>query len=113
MRSKLNYQFTKEFSLRLIVDYNATLANPQLLDLQTNLGSFDGGPIVPTKRLSGDILFTYLLHPGTAVYIGYNDSYSDLRLHTCQAGPCVANLGSPTNSTSRLFFIKLSYLFRY
>ncbi len=113
MRSKLNYQFTKEFSLRLIVDYNATLANPQLLDLQTNLGSFDGGPIVPTKRLSGDILFTYLLHPGTAVYIGYNDSYSDLRLHMCQAGPCVANLGSPTNSTSRLFFIKLSYLFRY
>jgi hypothetical protein len=116
MRSKLNYQFTKEFSLRLIVDYNATLANPQLLDLQTNLGSSDTGAIVPTKRLSGDILFTYLLHPGTAVYIGYNDSYSDLRLHTCppQVGPpCVANLGSPTNSTSRLFFIKLSYLLRY
>src|SRR5229473_3938547 len=113
MRSKLNYQFTKELSLRLIVDYNATLANEGLVDLQTNLGSFDGGPIVPTKKLTGDVLFTYLLHPGTAVYLGYTDGYSDLKLHTAPAPPFVTNLGSPTNSTGRLFFIKLSYLFRY
>jgi hypothetical protein len=43
-RAKLNYQFTKELSLRLILDYNATIANMSLVDLQTNLGSFDGGP---------------------------------------------------------------------
>jgi len=113
MRSKLNYQFTKEFSLRLIVDYDATLANPQLIDLQTSQGSLDGGAVVPTKRLSGDILFTYLLHPGTAVYVGYNDSYTDLRLHPTPLPPFVSNLGSPTNSTGRLFFVKVSYLFRY
>jgi len=113
MRSKLNYQFTKEFSLRLILDYDATLANPQLLDLQTNLGGVDGGAIVPTKKLTADVLFTYLLHPGTAVYVGYNDGYSDLRLHTVPGPPFVTNLGSPTNSTSRLFFVKVSYLLRY
>ncbi len=113
MRSKLNYQFTKELSLRLIVDYNATLANEGLVDLQTNLGSFDGGPIVPTKKLTGDVLFTYLLHPGTAVYLGYTDGYSNLTLHTLPPPPFVTALGSPTNSTGRLFFIKLSYLFRY
>ncbi|PYU71456.1 MAG: hypothetical protein DMG49_09355 [Acidobacteria bacterium] len=50
-RAKLNYQFTKELSLRLILDYNATIANTNLLDLQTNLGSYDGGPMAPTKQL--------------------------------------------------------------
>jgi|ERR1700674_4125590 hypothetical protein len=45
-----DYQFTKELSLRVILDYNATLAIAGLLDLQTNLGSFDGGPIAPTKQ---------------------------------------------------------------
>jgi uncharacterized protein DUF5916 len=113
MRTKLNYQFTREFSLRLILDYDTTLANTALLDLQTNLGSFDGGPAVPTKKFSSDILFTYLLHPGTAVYVGYNDSYSDLRLHMIPGAPFVSNLGSPTNSTGRLFFVKVSYLLRY
>src|SRR6266699_507606 len=53
-RTKVNYQFTKELSLRLILDYNATIANTQLVDLQTNLGSFDGGPIAPTKQFTTD-----------------------------------------------------------
>src|SRR5216684_7061456 len=33
-RAKLNYQFTNELSLRLILDYNATIANSQLFDVQ-------------------------------------------------------------------------------
>jgi hypothetical protein len=113
-RAKLNYQFTREFSLRLILDYNATLANTSLLDLQTNLGSFDGGPIAPPKQFTTDVLFTYLLHPGTAVYVGYNNSYSDLLLRSAVGSPpFVTAAGAPNNSTSRLFFIKVSYLFRY
>jgi hypothetical protein len=112
LRSKLNYQFTKEFSLRLIVDYSATLANSKLLDLQRNLGSFNGGPVPPTKRLTGDVLLTYLLHPGTALYVGYTDSYGNLRLDGSLAPP-VTSRGSPTTSTGRLFFIKVSYLLRY
>jgi hypothetical protein len=111
-RTKLNYQFTKELSLRLILDYNATIANTSLLDLQTNLGGFDGGPIVPTKQFTTDVLFTYLLHPGTAVYLGYNNGYSDLTLHP-GAPPFVTAQGAPNNSTSRLFFVKLSYLLRF
>src|SRR5712692_8740841 len=111
-RAKMNYQFTKELSLRLILDYNATIANTSLLDLQTNLGSFDGGPIAPTKQFTTDVLLTYLLHPGTAVYLGYNNGYSDLTLHP-GASPFVTAQGAPNNSTSRLFFIKLSYLLRF
>ena len=111
-RAKLNYQFTKELSLRLILDYNATIANTGLLDLQTNLGSYDGGPIAPTKQFTTDVLLTYLLHPGTALYVGYNNGYSDLNLRPGPP-PFVSALGAPNNSTSRLFFVKLSYLLRY
>lgn len=111
-RVKLNYQFTKELSLRLIVDTNATLANTNLLDLQTNLGSYDGGPIAPTKQFTMDWLLTYLLHPGTALYLGYNNGYNDLLLHS-GIPPFVTAQGAPNNSTSRLFFVKLSYLLRY
>jgi len=114
-RTKLNYQFTKELSLRLIVDYNATLANPNLLDLQTNLGSYDGGPIAPAKQFTTDILLTYLLHPGTAVYLGYNNGFNDLVLHQVlpPGTPFVTAQGGASNMTSRLIFVKVSYLLRF
>jgi hypothetical protein len=111
-RAKLNYQFTKELSLRLILDYNATLANTSLVDQQAILGSYDGGPIAATKQFTTDLLLTYLLHPGTAVYVGYNNGYNDLLLHS-GAPPFVSALGAPNNSNSRLFFVKVSYLLRY
>jgi hypothetical protein len=110
-RAKLNYQFTKELSLRLILDYNATIANAQLLDVQTNLGGVNGGPFAPTKLFTTDVLLTYLLHPGTAVYAGYNNGFTDLSLANVAGG--IGPRGSPANTTNRLFFVKLSYLFRY
>src|SRR6266478_4495815 len=113
-RAKLNYQFTKELSLRLILDYNATIANSQLFDLQRSLGGSDdvNGPFAPTTQFTTDVLFTYLLHPGTAIYLGYNNGYSDLNLRPGPP-PFVAAQGAPNNTTSRLFFIKVSYLLRY
>jgi len=113
MRAKLNYQFTKELSLRLILDYNATIANSQLFDVQRSLGGSDdpNGPFAPTKQFTTDVLFTYLLHPGTAVYVGYNNGYTDLTLRGVP--PSVNVQGAPNNSTSRLFFVKLSYLLRF
>jgi hypothetical protein len=113
-RAKLNYQFTKELSLRLILDYNATLSNSNLFDLQRSLGGSDNpnGPFAPTKLFTTDVLFTYLLHPGTAVYLGYNDGFTDLTLNPA-ASPPVRPLGAPNNTTNRLFFVKLSYLLRF
>jgi uncharacterized protein DUF5916 len=113
-RAKLNYQFTKELSLRLILDYNATIANTQLFDLQRSLGGSDdaNGPFAPTKQFTTDVLLTYLLHPGTAVYFGYNNGYSDLNLRPGTPVPITVQ-GAPNNSTSRLFFVKVSYLLRY
>jgi hypothetical protein len=111
-RAKLNYQFTKELSLRLILDYNATIGNANLLDVQRNVGGSDSGPFAPTKQFTTDILLTYLLHPGTAVYLGYNNGYSDLNLRPGAPAPITVQ-GAPNNSTSRLFFVKVSYLLRY
>ena len=111
-RAKLNYQFTKELSLRLILDYNATIGNANLLDVQRNVGGIDGGPFAPTKQFTTDVLLTYLLHPGTAVYLGYNNGYSDLNLRPGAPAPVTVQ-GAPNNSTSRLFFVKVSYLLRY
>lgn len=111
-RTKVNYQFTKELSLRLILDYNATIANTSLLDLQTNLGSFDGGPVAPSKRFTTDVLFTYMLHPGTAIYVGYNNGFTNLAVQP-GAPPQVILSGPANNTTNRLFFVKASYLLRF
>jgi hypothetical protein len=112
MRSKWNYQFTKEFSLRLIGQYNTTISNPFLTTLQN------------TKGFNGDVLFTYLLTPGTAIYAGYNSDLQNLdpRLQrVCADLPCIPGqspdglLRTRNNfiNDGRQIFIKLSYLFRY
>jgi len=107
-RVKVNYQFTKELSLRLILDYNATIANSSLLDLQRNLGGNDTGPFAPSKQFTTDVLLTYLLHPGTALYVGYNNGFTNLML-----APGAPPSGRANNTTNRLFFLKASYLLRF
>jgi Domain of unknown function (DUF5916) len=112
MRSKWNYQFTKEFSLRLIGEYDTTISNPFLTTLQN------------TKGFNGDVLFTYLLTPGTAIYAGYNSDLQNLDerlLRVCAGLPCAPGQGfdgllrTRNNfiNDGRQIFIKLSYLFRY
>ncbi|HEU4391403.1 MAG TPA: DUF5916 domain-containing protein, partial [Blastocatellia bacterium] len=99
-RSKLNYQFTRELSLRVILDYNAVLPNTDLISLER------------TKRLTGDVLVTYLVHPGTALYVGYTDSYENLRIDP-SVPPSLQRTVSPTTAVGRQFFVKMSYLFRF
>lgn len=100
MRSKLNYQFNRELSLRAIFDYNAVLPNSALVNLERD------------KRLTTDFLLTYLLNPGTALYIGYVDNYENLTL-VPGSPPTLLRTGLPFNSTGRRLFVKISNLFRY
>jgi hypothetical protein len=101
-RSKLNYQFTKEFSLRLIGQYDTTLGNPALTSL------------VNTKHFNGDVLFTYMVTPGTAIYAGYNSNLQNLD-PTLQHDALGNLLRTRSNfiNDGRQIFIKVSYLFRY
>jgi hypothetical protein len=99
-RSRVNYQFTRELSMRLILDYNGVLENPALVNLARQ------------KRITGDALLTYLIHPGTALYLGYTDRLENLRLFP-GSPPVVAPIGFPSTTTARQFFAKVSYLFRF
>jgi hypothetical protein len=99
-RSRLNYQFNRRLSLRMIVDYNAVLENAALVSLERQ------------KRITGDVLLTYLLHPGTALYIGYTDRLENLTLRP-GSPPAVYRTGDPNTTTGRGFFMKLSYLLRF
>jgi hypothetical protein len=100
VRSKVNYQFTRELSFRAIVDYNGVLPNASLVALDR------------TKRVSYDLLATYLLHPGTAVYVGYTDIYENLMFDPSRP-PYLRLSVSPTMNTGRQFFVKMSYLIRF
>ena len=96
-RTRINYQFTRALSLRTIVDYNAVLENASLINLTRQ------------KRITGDALVTYLIHPGTALYVGYTDRLENLAL----TNGTVLPIGFPSTTTARQFFAKVSYLFRF
>ncbi len=102
IRTKWNYQFTRALSLRVIGQYNAILSNPALTSLQN------------TKNVNADVLFTYLPHPGTAVYVGYNSNLQNLdrSLGLDSNGDILRTRNSFIND-GRQFFVKVSYLFRY
>jgi hypothetical protein len=96
LRTKANYQFSRRFSVRMIVDYNALLPNTSLIE-------YDRQRIV-----TGDILVTYYISPGTAVYFGYTEGYDT------DAGLTWFGPGRyPFSLQGRRFFVKFTNLFRF
>ncbi len=103
LRSKWNYQFTKELSFRFIGEYSTVLSNPDFTYLQT------------TKNFNADFLITYLVHPSTAVYVGYNSNLENvlLPLGTDVNGLLQHAARGPLLNDGRNLFVKASYLFRF
>jgi len=94
-RSNWSWQINRVLSLRFIAQYSAVLANPLFT-------------ATPTARgLNEDFLVTYLVHPGTAVYVGYNSNLS-------KPGPAIGS-HDPDRfvNDGRQFFVKVAYLFRF
>jgi hypothetical protein len=108
-RTKLNYQFTRAISARVIVEYDSTLANPA----ETT--------ILRKKEIGTQALLTWLPHPGTAVYIGYNNDLQNIDRSLCNRLP--GGACDPNNTTiprsplylndGKQIFVKASYLFRF
>ena len=92
-RATLRYQFSRPLSVRAIVDYRATRPNPSLVTLQR------------ARQLTVDVLATYLLHPGTALYGGYTS--------TDTIGFAEPEAGMLMRTTARQLFLKASYLVRF
>ena len=105
LRSKWNYQFNRELSLRVILQYNSVLANREFSGFQT------------TKNFNADFLITYLLNPGTALFIGYNGNAQNLDPSLALVDPPDdLDFVRPRNryiNDAKQFFVKFSYLYRF
>src|SRR2546430_10055013 len=100
LREKLNYQFSRALSLRTIVDYSA-------VDRDSTLSRVD-----LERRWAVDVLLTYLVNPGTALYVGYRDGYENLAILP-GTPPTLARTDDPTTSIGRQVFVKMSYLLQF
>ena len=109
VRSKWNWQFTPQLSLRVILQYNSLLAN-------TPGNTVYPYTSLPTeKEFNADFLLTYLVHPGTAIYIGYNSDLQNLDHSLTQDPAGLAGLYTAKGyiNDSRQLFVKVSYQFRF
>jgi len=100
LREKLNYQFSRALSLRAILDYSA-------VDRDSTLSRVE-----PERRWAVDALLTYLLNPGTALYLGYRDGYENLAILP-GSPPSLYRTDRPETSTGRQVFVKISYLLQF
>lgn len=108
--SRWNYQLTKAISFNLIGQYISTLPNPKYTRA-TN-----------SKTLFADALFTYLPHPGTAIYFGYIGNFANLDRTLCTrnpdgacnpADPILPTTYSSLMNDSKTIYLKMTYLFRF
>lgn len=108
--SRWNYQLTKAASVNLIGQYISTLPHEQFTSV-TN-----------SKTLFADALFTYMPHPGTAVYFGYIGNFANIDRALCtreENGSCNLNdpILAPTYSSlsndGKSLYLKMSYLLRF
>ena len=95
-RARVSYQFTRELSLRAIVDYDGFLGNPALVTTGRR------------KRLGVDVLTTYFVHPGTACYIGYTDAFAATAFLEASQ-----DADDPLTLVGRRFFLKFSRSLRF
>jgi hypothetical protein len=108
-RTKINFQFTRSLSARVIAEYDSTLVNPA----ETSL--------LRRKQIGTQALFTWLPHPGTVLYVGYNNDLQNLDRSLCNrglSGACDPDNLTPPRANNYLnvgkqIFVKFAYLFRF
>ncbi|HVT96519.1 MAG TPA: DUF5916 domain-containing protein [Acidobacteriaceae bacterium] len=108
--SRWNYQLTKAASFNLIGQYISTLPHTEYTDAANS------------KTLFADALFTYMPHPGTALYVGYIGNFANLDRALCTreqdglcntANPILPPTGSSLMNDGKNLYVKMSYLLRF
>ena len=108
--SRWNYQLTKAASFNLTGQYISTLPHQDSTDL-TN-----------SKTLFADALFTYMPHPGTAVYFGYIGNFANIDRSLCTRDPdgacnpqdpILPSTYSSLMNDGKTIYLKVSYLLRF
>ena len=95
--SKGTLQFTRELSLRAILQHDATITNGSL------------SSATPHKNLNTKLL----INPWTELYVGYNSNLENLDPSLTPAGGSLLRTRNRLLDDSRQFFVKFSYLFRF
>jgi len=96
LRSRWNYQFTKELSLRFIAQHEETDAGV-LTSLDTE------------ENLNFDLLVRYVINPWSALYVGFNSNASNFDLVDTPTGTELIRT-SDLRRDGKQFFVKFSYL---
>jgi hypothetical protein len=105
-----NYQMNKAWALNFIGEYLATLPN----DTFTSLTNY--------KDVYGNVLLTYLPHPGTAFYLGFTTDYVNLNSNLCTRDtdglcdtndPILPTTSTPQLNDQRIIYMKINHLFRF
>jgi hypothetical protein len=96
LRTRVNYQFTKEMSLRVILQHEET--SPTALSRLTH-----------DENLNLDLLFRYVLNPWSALYVGFNNNESNLQLVDTPQGTQLVRTEDLARDGKQLF-VKFSYL---
>ncbi len=97
VRTRWNYQFTKEMSLRVILQHEDT--KPTALSRLTR-----------DENLNLDVLFRYVLNPWSALYIGFNNNESNLQLVENEQGGTELVRTDELARDGQQLFVKFSYL---
>jgi hypothetical protein len=100
-RSRWNWQFTREFSLRFIAQYNALMVNPGYTSLEKR------------KNINTDVLLAYQLNAWTALYVGYNNNLQNIDLQQTPTGSRIIRTPAGLVNDAHQFFAKFSYLIRF
>jgi hypothetical protein len=98
-RTKFNYQFTKEWSLRFIVQQDEVdPGSPLLTSLQRD------------KNRNYDLLVRYVINPWSSLYVGYNNNASNFELVDNGVGGTEIVRTDGLRQDGEQMFVKFSYL---
>ena len=101
IRSRWNWQFTPELSVRVILQYEALLTNPELTSQETR------------RNFNTDFLFAYQLNAWTAFYAGYNNNLQNIDLIPTAHGSRIVRTANAFINDAHQFFAKFSYSIRF
>lgn len=97
-RTKFNYQFTKEWSLRLIVQQD---------DVEPGAASLTS--LAQDRNRNYDVLVRYVINPWSSLYFGYNTNSSNFELVDMGSGTEIVRTDDLRRDGDQLF-VKFSYL---
>jgi hypothetical protein len=97
-RTRFNYQFTKEWSLRFIVQHE-----------EIDPGSPTLTSLVRDRNRNYDVLVRYVINPWAALFMGYNSNSSNFDLVDTEDGTEVVRTDGLRQDGEQIF-VKFSYL---